>query len=45
MEKEYKYGKMAPGMKVIGRIIKNKEKENFGMLMEIIMMVIGWMIW
>lgn len=41
MDMEFKNGLMVENMKVFGKIIKQMEKENFIILMEIYMMVIG----
>ena len=41
MDLDYKFGPMVQNMKEIGKITKLMEKENFGILMEIIMMVNG----
>ena len=41
MDLAYKFGQMVLDMKAIGKIIKHMEKVNFGMLMEMSLMVSG----
>jgi len=44
MDSESKFGQMVQNMREYGKIIKQMEKENFGILMEMFMKAIGSMI-